>query len=71
MDTTAPASEFVANTIANSAQCERQLIAQRNREGFAVKRSAEPAGSDGETTADVREFRPQSRRDSMINVGEN
>lgn len=40
VDTSTPAGEFVANTIANSAQYERRLIGQRTREGLAAKRAA-------------------------------
>ena len=40
VDTSTPAGEFVANTIANSAQYERRLISQRTREGLAAKRAA-------------------------------
>jgi len=39
VDTSTPAGEFVANTIANSAQYERRLIGQRTREGLAAKRA--------------------------------
>ena len=40
VDTSTPAGEFVANTIANSAQYEGRLIGQRTREGLAAKRAA-------------------------------
>lgn len=40
VDTSTDAGEFVANTIANSAQYERRLIATRTREGLAAKRAA-------------------------------
>lgn len=40
VDTSTDAGEFVANTIANSAQYERRLIGTRTREGLAAKRAA-------------------------------
>jgi DNA invertase Pin-like site-specific DNA recombinase len=40
VDTSTPAGEFVANTIANSAQYERRLIGQRTREALAAKKAA-------------------------------
>jgi len=40
VDTSTAAGEFVANTIANSAQYEGRLIGQRTREGLAAKRAA-------------------------------
>ncbi len=40
VDTSTPAGEFVANTIANSAQYERRLIGQRTKEGLAAKKAA-------------------------------
>ena len=40
VDTTTPAGEFVANTLASAAQYERRLIALRTREALAAKREA-------------------------------
>lgn len=40
VDTSTPAGELVANTIANSAQYERRVISQRTRDGLAAKRAA-------------------------------
>ena len=39
VDTSTPAGELVASTIAASAQYERRLIGQRTREGLAAKRA--------------------------------
>lgn len=56
VDTSTPAGEFVANTIANSAQYERRLIGQRTREGLAAKRAqgvrlGRPSSVDPDLTA--------------------
>jgi DNA invertase Pin-like site-specific DNA recombinase len=40
VDTSTPAGEFIANTVANSAQYERRLIGQRTREGLAAEKAA-------------------------------
>lgn len=40
IDTSTPAGEFVANTLASAAQYERKLISQRTRDGLAAKRAA-------------------------------
>ncbi|MEU8490046.1 recombinase family protein [Pseudonocardia alni] len=58
VDTSTPAGEFVANTIANSAQYERRLIGQRTREGLAAKRAAgvrlgRPSSLPAEITARI------------------
>ena len=40
IDTSTPAGEFVANTLASAAQYERRLISQRTKDGLAAKRAA-------------------------------
>lgn len=58
VDTSTDAGEFVANTVANSAQYERRLIGTRTREGLAAKRAAgvrlgRPGGIPAETLARI------------------
>lgn len=40
VDTSTPAGEFVANTLASAAQYERRIISQRTKDGLAAKRAA-------------------------------
>jgi DNA invertase Pin-like site-specific DNA recombinase len=58
VDTSTPAGEFVANTIANSAQYERRLTGQRTREALAAKKATgvrlgRPSGLSTETIARI------------------
>lgn len=39
VDTTTPAGEMIANSVANFSQFERRLIGQRTKEALAIKRS--------------------------------
>jgi len=39
VDTTTPAGEMIANSVANLSQFERRLIGQRTQEALAIKRS--------------------------------
>jgi DNA invertase Pin-like site-specific DNA recombinase len=55
VDTSTPAGSLIANTMANFAEFERQVIGQRTREALAVKRSA-----------GVRLGRPRSLPDAVV-----
>ena len=39
VDTTTPAGEMIANSVANFSQFERRLIGQRTKDALAVKRA--------------------------------
>ena len=39
VDTTSPAGEMIANSVANFSQFERRLIGQRTKDALAVKRA--------------------------------